>query len=210
MTLETIGRDVFAAETRSWIDNHTDGWDGPHYFVPLRWEPGEPGRLITPTVVAIMPDIDPADYPDYMMMQAAEDMARAVEARGGPDIAGYLLMFEGYTVTADPAAMTPAEREQLHRDRIAHTFHTRADAVETASAYTADVWGRVYVASHTRASPGQVDELFIPPAGPGTGGARLNGRFMHALRVCAAAAGWSEHDIPLPPDMIPGGMPHPN
>jgi hypothetical protein len=177
-------RDVFAAATRKAIEVH-DEWDAPHWFQTLHWD----GTALTcRTCACIMPDIDPLGYPKVMAGIAREELEKY------PDdpAYGYLLQIEGFGVTQPPAGAAEAEREQFDRDRIGRTFHERPDAVEAAYAYAADIHGRVWCATHTRADPDRIDEAFYPP------GRTPAGQMIRGLIAVAYGTGVIGHGLPGP------------
>ena len=174
-------RDVFSAVTRKAIEDHGE-WDSLHHFQTLHWD-GE--KLTCGTFAAIDPGIDPPDYPALM----ARIAARRQEEHPEDPAYAYLLQIEGFGVIAGASA---AEREQFDRDRIGRTFHQRADAVESAMAYCADVHGRLWYAVKTRSEPGVVVEHFCPP------GKTPGGQMIRGLLAVAYATGMKVHGLPGP------------
>lgn len=183
-------REVFAAETRRAIEQH-DEWDSPHAFVTLRWDGA---RVTAGTYACIMPDIHPNDYPAYMIKLARQDWERDPE---NPAYA-YLLQIEAFGVAEPGPEASADELAQYHQDRLGRTFHQRADAEELATAWCADIHGRLWAATKRRSKPGEISERFYAPGDPKrpAGGQMING-----LLAVAHGMGMMAHGLPGPPQM---------
>lgn len=175
---------AFAAAVRKAVENHSE-WDSPHCFLTLHWDGGE---LACRTFVCIMPDIDPEDYPAVMSKAAFGELEK------DPDdpAYGYLLQIEGHGVLAPGPGASETDREQYDRDRIGRTFHQRPDATEVCIALAADIHGRLWTATKTRAEPDRIREVFCQP------GRAPGGRLIDGLLAVAYAAGVAGHGLPGP------------
>lgn len=180
----TAPKEPFAAAARAAIEAHTE-WDAPHAFVTLHWDGAS---LATRTYACIMADINPADYPKMMAGMALEELSKDP---ADPAYA-YLLQAEFFGVTEPGPDATEADREQFDRDRLGRTFHQRPDAIECATAWVADVHGRVWNAGHTRKDPGLISEKFYPP------GRAPSGHFVQGLLAVAYTTGVLAHGLPGP------------
>ena len=179
-------RDVFAAAARKAIEDHNE-WDSPHAFVTLHWD-GE--NLTGRTYACIMPDIHPADYPAYMIKLAREDYEK------DPDDAAYayLLQIEAFGVAEPGPGASDAERAQHLADRLGRTFHQRDDAVEMATAWCADIHGRLWEATKRRTQPNVITEHFYPPNTPNQPG----GQMIRGLLSVAYSTGMMANGLPGP------------
>jgi hypothetical protein len=178
-------RDIFAAEARRAIEMH-DEWDSPHCFVTLHWD-GQ--KLSAGTYACIMPDINPADYPEHMIRLAREDYER------DPDNAAYayLLQAEFFGASEPGPDASAEERAQYQRDRLGRTFHQRADAEEVATAWCADVHGRLWAATKRRSKPGEIHEQFYAP------GKAPGGQMIRGLLTVAYGTGMMAYGLAGPP-----------
>lgn len=183
-------RDVFAAATRQAVEElHTD-WDSPHSFQTLHWN-GE--KLHTGTYACVMPDINPDDYPALMIGIAREQQEKHPE---DPAYA-YLLQCESFGVTMPVREkMSVTEQMQFDADRLGRTFRKRPDAVESCTAWCADIHGRLWCASKVRSEPGHISESFYP-----SGQVKLGGQFIRGLLSVAYTTGMMYHGLPGPPSM---------
>jgi hypothetical protein len=186
-------RDVFAAAARLAIERH-DEWDSPHAFETLHWDGV---KLTTMTYACIMPDVDPPDYPKLMARLAREEL----EKRPDDPAYGYLVQAEGFKVVTPAPGTREAEAfdwEQYHRDRLGRTFHKRPDAVETCTAWAADIHGRLWWAEKARGVEG-VREAFFGPDGTSSGQMRrMGGPWPEALLAVAYATGMTAWGLPGP------------
>ena len=179
-------REFFAAATRKAIEDH-DEWDSPHWFMPLHWEDGK----LSPHIVAcIMPDIAPTDYPAHMIRIAREDYEK------DPDSAAYayLLQIEAFGTTEPGPEASDEERAQYLADRLGRTFHQRADAVEMATAWCADIHGRLWEATKRRNQPGVITEHFYAPGALN----RPGGQMIRGLLTVAQGTGMIAYGLPGP------------
>lgn len=177
-------RDVFAAAARNAIERH-DEWDSPHSFETLHWD-GE--KLRTMTYCCIMPDVNPPDYPAYMTRAAREEIG---EHPDDPAY-GYLLQVESFGMADPGPGASDAERARFNAARKGRTFHEQPDAVETCTAWAADVHGRLWAASKVRNDPGVIHERFYQP------GRTPGGHLIRALLDVAYATGMSAWGLPGP------------
>lgn len=180
-------RDIFAAETRRTIEMH-DEWDSPHCFVTLHWD-GE--KVSAGTYACIMPDIHPDEYPEIMIKAAAKEY----EQRPDDPAYAYLLQIEAFGVVQPGPDASAAELAQFHNDRFDRTFHKRPDAVEIATAYCADVHGRVWAATKRRSKPSEINEEFYAP------GKAPGGQMMKGLLTVAYGTGMMAYGLSGPPWM---------
>lgn len=178
--------EAYAAEARAIIDGHTR-WDAPHHFITLHWD-GQ--RIRHGTFAVITPDVDPADYPEYMAALAYQQ----ISGRRDDLPVGYLLQVEGNGIF-EHGDETDEWRAQVARDRAAKTYHLRPDHYELCDAWVAAVDGRMWNCRKYRQDidepelggkvpAGQVLENAYPAAG-----ARATGVFIDALAAIAAATG---------------------
>ena len=174
-------RDIMAAKTRELIERHNE-WDSLHTFATLHWDGKE---LRFGTVALIDPGITPDDYPKLMIKMARKEFE---ESPDDPAYA-YLLQIEAFGVTGPGKDATTEERAQFDADRLGRTFHERADAVEIATAYCADIHGRFWAATKVRGKGDGIEEHFYPP------GKELGGQFIRALYAVAAATGALAHGL---------------
>ena len=180
----TPPREIFAEAARKAIEAHSD-WDSPHCFLTLHWD----GEKLSPgTYACIMPDYDPADYPALMARIARE---RIEEHPDEPPAYAYLLQIEAFGLTEPGPAASPAEVERYKVARLTRTFHQHPDARESATAWCADVHGRLWNATKIRDAPGISERFYQPGRAPG-------GRLIRSLLSVAYATGMSEHGLPGP------------
>lgn len=179
-------RDVFAAAARRAVEELHTEWDSPHSFQILCWDGA---NLNCRTYACLMPDIDPPKYPAMMTGLAREDH----EKHPGEPAYAYLLQIECFGVTAPLPGATKDEIVQYNVDRMGRTFHQRADAVESCTAWVADIHGRLWTASKTRDKPSQINEAFYPPGKLPVGGQMING-----LLAVAQATGTLSYGLPMP------------
>ena len=182
--MSTPPREVFADFTRQTIEAH-DEWDSPHCFITLHWD-GE--QVSVGTYASIMLDINPADYPAYMISLAREEHEK------NPDdpAYAYLLQAEFFGATEPGPDASEAERAQFQRDRLGRTFHQRDDAEEIATAWCADVHGRLWAATKRRSQPGVVHETFYAP------GKAPGGQMIRGLLAVAYSTGMMAYGLPGP------------
>ena len=178
-------RSVFAAFTRKAIEAH-DEWDSPHCFMTVHWD-GE--SLACHTYVCVMPDIDPVDYPALMIKAAREQLEK------DPDDPpyGYLLQIEGHGVKEPEPGASEEERERFNKARLGRTFHQLPDAIEVATAYCADIHGRLWVAAKRRDKPGEISENFYAPGNP-----KIGGQMVKGLLAVAYTTGMTAWGLPGP------------
>jgi hypothetical protein len=167
---------LLAAETRKAIERHTR-WDTPHEFLTLHWE----DRQLRPGLLGvIMPDIEPGDYPSVMAGWAAKQIGD--DPLNQP--VAYLLRVEGHGLAEPGPDASAAERTRYDAARRGRTFHAQPGAVETCTAWCADIDGRLWAASKVRGEPaGQLHQRMYLPGDP----AMLGGQIIDALRQLAAA-----------------------
>lgn len=180
---ERPSREAFAAMTRKIVADH-DEWDSPHHFVTLHWEDGE---LRPGTWAMIMPDIHPAQYPELMAKLALE----AHEKDPDRPAYGYLLQIESFGVTEPGPGASEEERDQFNRDRLGRNFHNRADAVEVAGAWCADIHGRLWAAARRRGDEEITERFYQPGRAPG-------GQLIEGLLAVAYATGMTAWGLPGP------------
>jgi hypothetical protein len=176
---------VFAAAARREIETHAE-WDAPHCFQTLHLDGGS---LVPRTFACIMTDINPTDYPRLMAGMAADQHDRDP---GDPAYA-YLLQVEAFGLTEPGPEASAAELAAYHQARRGRTFHLMPGAVETCTAWVADIHGRVWTATKTREHPEEVHEHFYRP-GKAPGGPLITG-----LLAVAEAAGIMYHGMPGTP-----------
>jgi len=178
-------REVFAKAARDQLAQH-DAWDSPHAFITLHWDGTS---LNGRTYACIMPDIDPPDYPACMSKIAREQF----EKDPADPAYAYLLQIEGFGIPEPGKDATGAERDQYNRDRLGRTFHQRADAVECALAWVADIHGRVWSAEKIRGreDEGIREQYHAPGQTPG-------GHMIRGLLAVAYATGVMGHSLPGP------------
>lgn len=169
-----VPKEAFASYARSLVDGHAD-WDGEH-LSPGVW-------------CCILPDVDPKDYPQWMI----ESAGRYHEEFPGNPAVGYMLMVESWGVY-EPGPDTVA-REQYERDRKARTFHLRADRFEMVCAWCADVHGRLWSADKRR-DTGEVRERFQPPGLTHAGQPSFDEPVIAGLLAVAYATGMQHHGLP--------------
>lgn len=174
-------REIMAAKTRELVERH-DEWDSLHTFATLHWDDG---RLRFGTFAMIDPHIAPDQYPDLMRKIAAEQFGKHPD---DPPYA-YLLQIEAFGVVAPGEDASDEERRQFDADRLGRNFHNRADAREIATAYCADIHGRVWSATKARDDEGRIEEHFYGP------GKSLGGQFIRALLAVAETTGLAAHGL---------------
>lgn len=173
---------MFAAAARKAIEDGHE-WDSPHCFQTLHWD----GEKLSPrTCACIMPDVHPAGYPALMDKLAREEL----EKHPDEPAYAYLLQIEAHGVIVPGPDAAEAEREQYRRDRLGRSFHQRADAVESAMAWVADVHGRVWSAAKPRRGPVVITERFYPP------GKVPGGQAVAGLLSVAYATGVTAYGLP--------------
>jgi len=121
-----------------------------------------------------MTDVPPDRYPALMAGIAREQLEKEPD---DPAYA-YLLQVESFGVTAPGPGASEEERRQFDADRRNHTFHQRADAIESAVAWCADIHGRLWAAAKKRGGE-TISECFYAP------GKAPRGRFISALLATA-------------------------
>lgn len=175
-----IPRDLLAAEARRIIERH-DEWDSLHAFATLHWD----GENLTIGAWAFIDGaVNPPDYPAFMTALAADEM------KTDPPPVAYLLFAETFGMARPGPGASAEERRQFDEGRRNRTFHEQPGAVESATCWVADIYGRMWAASHARAHPDVISEKFYPPGtGPG-------GFLIKALRDIAAATGQQCHGMP--------------
>jgi hypothetical protein len=146
-------REVLAAQARMLIEHHGDDWDSPHALVTLH--PDGNGGLRPHTWVAIMLDIHPLQFPGLISRTASEALAKHPE---DPPYA-YGFLSEGFGMKDPGPDAPPEEQERFRRARDGGTFHEQPEAYETADAWVADVYGRLWHCRRYRAT-GEVGETF--------------------------------------------------
>jgi hypothetical protein len=176
-------RSVFAAAARAEVERH-DRWDAPHSFQTLHLDGGE---LVCRTYGCIMPDVNPPDYPRLMAKMATEQHDRDPR---DPAYA-YLLQVESFGVDKPGPEASAKELAAYHAARVGRTFHLMPGAVETCTAWVADIHGRLWAASKTRDNPEYVHEVFYRPGGRQPGGSSIEG-----LLAVARATGIRYHGMP--------------
>ncbi|GIH69475.1 hypothetical protein [Sphaerimonospora thailandensis] len=169
------GREVLAATVRQALDAHE--WDTLHEFRTLHWD-GE--QITTGTLAAIDPSVHPTDYPALMVKVARTAVEQQQEVS---TLHAFLLLFEAHAVMAPSDDASDDEQARFQRDRLERRFYQREDAVELATAYCADIHGRLWSATRRR-DTGAVEQHFYPTPEGAPGGA-----FVNALRAVAQAAG---------------------
>lgn len=175
-------RDVFAAAARAEVSRH-DEWDSPHSFQTLHLDRGSLGCR---TLACIMPDIAPADYPRLMVKLAAEQHERDPR----DPACGYLLQVESFGLEKPGPGASAAELAAFHAARRGRTFHEMPGAVETCTAWVADIHGRLWAATKTRDHPEHVQESFYRP------GRAPGGHLIAGLLAVAETAGIMYHGMP--------------
>jgi hypothetical protein len=174
-------RGVFAAAARREVEAHLE-WDAPHSFQTLHLD-GD--GLTCRTMACIMTDVNPTDYPRMMAGIAAGQHDRDP---GDPAYA-YLLQVEAFGVTEPGPEASAVELAAYHQARRGRTFHLMPNAVETCTAWVADIHGRLWAATKTRDHPDEVHESFYRP-GKAPGGPLITG-----LLAVAEAAGIMWHGM---------------
>jgi hypothetical protein len=174
-------REIMAAKTRELIERH-DEWDSLHAFATLHWDDGQ---LRFGTVAMIDPGISPDQYPELMRKIAAGQFGKHPD---DPPYA-YLLQIEAFGCVDPGPDASEEERRQFDVDRLGRTFHQRADAREIATAYCADIHGRVWSATKARGEEDRIEEHFYGP------GKSLGGQFIRALLAVAMTTGMAAHGL---------------
>lgn len=197
MTAEAplVPQRILADYTRDMLARfHTD-WDSLHAFQVLRWDAA--ARKISARLhSAIDTSIHPDAYPDMMAQMAFADHQ---EKPDEPPFA-YLLQIEAFGVIAPLPGAPREQHEAFDAARHARTFHQHPDRREGAFAYTADVWGRVWVASKYRDAPELPVEMeFHDPDDP----VRLGGSMVRMLIAVARTAGTVCYGLPAAPPPRP-------
>lgn len=163
-----------AALTRQAVAGH-DRWDGPHQFILFRWEP--PKAVTRCATYPIAPDTHPGDYLELMSRHTGTWIRRHPD-----DLpCAFLLLSEGHGVIAPDRDAGAAQRARFDADRRLRGFAARPDAVETCTAWTIDVTGRMWAATKMRGQDG------ISLTAYAAGDSRQHGQFISALRDVAAA-----------------------
>lgn len=178
-----LKREVMAAEARKLIEFHGDEWDQPHAIITLH--PDGNGGLRAGAFAAVTLDVSPRMLPDLIASVAAEQLAEH------PEDPAYALGFlmEGFGMTEPAKDATEEERERFQRARITRTFHEQPGAVESATAWVADIHGRTWCCQRRRDS-GEIRETFHAPGGT------LRGAVMDALVQAAMATGIAAWGMP--------------
>jgi hypothetical protein len=180
-------RDIFAAEARRAIEMH-DEWDSPHCFMTLHWD-GE--KVSIGTYASIMLDIEPTAYPAYMI-----SLARDEHEKNPDDPAyAYLLQAEFFGASEPGPDASDEEHAQFQCDRLGRTFHQRSAAEEVATAWCADVHGRLWAATKRRSKPGEIHEQFYAP------GKAPGGQMIRGLLAVAYSTGMMAYGLAGPPWM---------
>lgn len=174
-------RSVFAAAARQEIEAHVE-WDAPHCFQTLHLD-GE--NLVPRTVACIMLDVDPTVLPRMMAKMAAAEHEMHPDERAY----AYLLQVEAFGVTEPGPEASAAELAAYHAARRGRTFHLMPEAVETCTAWVADIHGRLWAATKTREHPDKIHESFYRP-GKTPGGPLITG-----LLAVAETAGIMYHGM---------------
>jgi hypothetical protein len=186
--MSLLPREVFAAEARRIIEEHSE-WDAPHAFITFRQDDA---KLVAGTYTCIMPDINPADYPQMMAGIARKEL----DEHPDWEPVAYLLQIEAYGVIEPGKDASAEERMRFQADRLGRTFHQRADVYEVACAYLADVHGRLWTAGKRRDHEGEISENFYPPGPRQPGGQMVKG-----LLAVAQATGMVVHGLPGPANL---------
>jgi len=133
-----------------------------------------------------MTDINPTDYSRMMTAMTLE------QHRQHPEDPAYafLLQVEGFGLTEPGPEASAADLAAYHQARRGRTFHLMPGAVETCSAWVADIHGRLWSAAKTRQDPGTIHEMFYRP-GKAPGGQMITG-----LLAVAEATGIMYHGMP--------------
>jgi hypothetical protein len=177
---------MFAAAARRAVEELHTEWDSPHNFQTLHWD-GE--KLHCRTYACIMLDVNPPDYPAYMV-----GLARTQHEKDPGDPAyAYLLQIECFGVTEPGPDATKADRERYNAARLGRTFHKLPEATEACTAWVADIHGRLWAATKTRDKPGEIQEKFYP-----AGKVTVGGHLIDGLIAVAQATGISYHGLPGP------------
>lgn len=173
-------RAALAADARAAIEAHTT-WDGPAEFVTLHWRDG---ALAGGSMVVILTDVHPRDFPALMTRAAAEQIAKH------PDDLPVAYRFRGEMHgVAQPAPDAPAaERERFDRARRDRTFYQQPDAYEVVQVWTADTAGNLWAATRRRDHPGVISEAFYPAGGEWTPGGQIIDALLSLGEVTADVA----------------------
>jgi hypothetical protein len=175
-------RDAFAAAARAEVGRHQE-WDSPHSFQTLHLD-GD--NLTVRTYACITADVSPLDYPRLMAKMAAEQHERDPR----DPACGYLLQVESFGMTEPGPETSAAELAAYHAARRGRTFHKMPGAVETCTAWAADIHGRLWAATKTRQDPEYVHESFYRP------GRAPGGHLIAGLLAVAETAGIMYHGMP--------------
>lgn len=178
-----LKREVLAAEARKLIEFHGDDWDSPHAIVTLH--PDGEGSLRVGTWVSVDLAVAPRQLPGLIARTAAEALANSPE---DPAYAFGFLM-EGFGMVEPSPNASPEERERFERARVTRTFHEHPDAVESATAWVADIHGRTWCCQRRR-DTGEMRESFHGPGGT------LRGAVTGALIKAARATGVAAWGVP--------------
>src|SRR5215475_4349245 len=134
-----ITREAFAVYTRKVMEDHA--WDGLAQFLTLHDRRGEIG-IGTYAVL----DLAPHEYAPVMRRLAFEQMQTHPESLP----VGYLLQIESWAVDEPGPDASEDDRRVYDDARRNGTFDQLPGAVESATAYTCDRYGRVWSAEKIR------------------------------------------------------------